>query len=148
MSMLRREWEADANDVLVKAAEAADLFEDAARRLPREAAILDVMAARRRRLAQGLDRALRAEGVLPKGVDPEHEEADRLLASVRSALSRDEETGLLNDRLAADRKLAASIAETLGDADLPPALKAVLEAAAGEIDADRAALEARLGGAA
>jgi hypothetical protein len=141
--MFREAWEVAAEDVLVKAAEQADLFRDAADDLaahdhPRSAALCAEMAGRRQTLAADVEAGLRALDVYPKTVDPEREALDRLLGAVKSAFSADEADSLLTSRLAADQGLRDALAAARAVAEMPLALARIFERFAASLaDDDR-----------
>lgn len=143
--MLREEWEASVNDVLVRSEEQADLFADAAEHLGGAAGDLcRRLADRRRQLAADLDQALKARGLFPKVVDPERERADKWLANLRSAMSGHEVQSLLHSRLTADEHLDAAINEAMCEKQLPAEIRQILDNHWSEVEADRHALAAFL----
>jgi len=139
--MFRKAWEVAAEDVLVKAAEQADLFRDAADYLaahdhPRTAALCADIAARRQALAAELQAGLRTSGIYPKTVDPEREALERLFGTVKSALSPDEADSLLSSRRNADQALREALAAAREAEDMPEALTQILERFAASLAED------------
>jgi hypothetical protein len=149
--MFREAWEVAAEDVLVKAAEQADLFRAAADHLaahdhPRSAALCAEMAERRQSLAAAVEAGLRANDVYPKTVDPEREALDRLLGTVKSALSADEADSLLTSRLDADQALRDALGAAQAVAEMPAPLVRIFERFSTSLADDSRRIDAFLDG--
>jgi hypothetical protein len=146
---LRDEWEIALNEVLGLCVEAADHYEDAARRLAGAgeahavAGLLDRTAERRRCQARRLETVLRAHDELPKDPDPDAELVHRATQWVKAIVATDEERALLEARLQQETRLAETVDAAL-TGDLPVDAARCLGDIARDVASQRARLTAML----
>jgi uncharacterized protein (TIGR02284 family) len=139
--MLRDDLQVALNDLVVALQEAADGHEAAAEHLQAggPADQLRALAARRSALAEDLGERLRALGDRPSEADSDFETLVDLFAQMKAALSPDDVSSLLEDRAAAEAKVAETARLALEQATLPDDLRPQLEEL--RADAGRVATE-------
>ncbi len=114
MSLLRGEREVALNDLQNASEETIDHYRDAVNLLGESDAgdqLLQI-AEEREAIAAKLEHAIRALGDLPQAPDTDKESVQKLIHRVRAALSPDAVKEVLEQRLAAERKLIELAAQT------------------------------------
>jgi uncharacterized protein (TIGR02284 family) len=129
MSLLLSELQTALNDVVVACLEAVDGHEAAAGMLADDhlAGMLHDLARARRAAADELGEVVRALGDLPPAPDADLEVARELATRVKAALSPDQRLTVMQERAAAEARLAACTAQALARADLPETARAALQ---------------------
>jgi uncharacterized protein (TIGR02284 family) len=144
--MLRDDLQTALNDVVVACLEAADGYEAAAGLLDEAAlaARFRELADRRRAAAEELAQDLRALGDLPRTPDSDFEAVEIAVSHLKAWLAEDPERSVLDERLAAEVRIADAVAEALAQPDLPEDARQRLEHLRDEV----AAAQGQLGAAA
>lgn len=125
--MLRNESEAAVNDLVVAMKDVADGHEEAAALLGDDpaAALLRRRVAGLRAAIAELEELIRRRGDLPREPDADAEAARHLMSRLRASLAADERAALLDERAAAEERLAAQAAEPQAGEPVPPLQEAV-----------------------
>ncbi|WP_226704403.1 hypothetical protein [Microbulbifer elongatus] len=111
MSLMRSDRQVALNDLHLAMRESADLYESTAGFLqePGASALCKALAAERLRLAEQLEREIRAEGELPREPDPDKEAAEQLQQRLETLFAESQVAGVISHRLEAERALWAFV---------------------------------------
>ncbi len=114
MSLLRTDQQVALNTALVAIETSADHFHAAAEHL-KDSAVSEALrriSDERNNLCQGFKTAIRTSGDLPPEPDPDRESLEQLAQQIGAAIAPDQTVKVLEQRLAAEHKLAALVTDT------------------------------------
>lgn len=114
MSLLRTDQQVALNTALVAIETSADHYHAAAEHLQDSAVseALRQIGDERNSLSEGFKTAIRNSGDLPPEPDPDRESLEQLAQQIGAAIASDHTAKVLEQRLAAEQKLAALVTDT------------------------------------